>query len=124
MYVARFTNSYEQLAPGKLYPQHKGCYNGCCWRELWSSTYEVLTHPVWEQALKWVPTTGSTPPTGAVHGGVRSDCNHEIIYICRGYVNGSLVLGKFHSGCGALLPYGGKEHHVSSCEVLVWTPYG
>ncbi|KAI0229717.1 hypothetical protein L0F63_003509, partial [Massospora cicadina] len=57
-------------------------------------------------------------PEGAVQGGLEAD--GKPLYVARGYHKGSLVIGKAGGHLnGCLIPFDGKEVHISDYHVLV-----
>ena len=117
IYVGRFYTKEGELAPGKVVPKMGCAYNGCCWKEQSSKTYQVLTHPNQDEQLKWVATTGNNIPAGALRAG--GSPGKDGLYIARAPLAGGICCGKFQPGDGcAYLPFGGTEHRLVNCEVL------
>ena len=120
LYVSRFYTKEGQLAPGKVHSKYGYAYNACGGIEQAAKTYQVLTHPNQNEQLKWIATTGGNLPTGALRAG--GGDSKDGLYIARAPFGGGRCCGKFEPrhGC-AYLSWGGKEHSVTSCEVLCVT---
>lgn len=66
----------------------------------------------------WVPYSGDSPPPNMVKGGHRTSTD-DLLYVCRGTIDGVSVAGKFYPPTKlAYFPYAGKEHKQSTCEIL------
>lgn len=62
-------------------------------------------------------------PDGAVPSG--HNAMNELLYIARGHINSSVVVGKVHPSHGCLyVPFGGVEESIKQYEVLVECPIG
>jgi hypothetical protein len=115
LYVARAWHK-GSLVPGKLNPKHRRCYVSWGGEEHAKSEYEVLVG----SDFAWVPRRpGSSLPPGAVQAG--HEANGDPLYVARGRLFGTNVIGKVGQRLDCHVPYGGSEHRLREHEVLVKT---
>jgi hypothetical protein len=114
-YIAR---SYHEgsLVPGKFVPHYGLAYVAWGGKEHEKTQYEVLVQDGPDN-LVWVPASGGNLGTGAVRSG--RDGTGGPLYVGRAQINGTWTMGKVnpeHKTC--YVPYGGKEHAITSYQVL------
>ena len=69
---------------------------------------------------QWLPTTNGKIPDGAFVAGMVQE---KKMFITRTTINGEISVGGIVAGSNqAMIPWGGKENHVSDFEVLTLTP--
>ena len=101
-----------QVVPtdGRCYVPYGGAEHG-------RTQYQVLTNPGGSY-LDWVSASYGEVPKDAIQGGEQTD--GQKLYIGRAYYNGSMIVGKVHSGHKCLyVSFEGKEVPIHDYEVLV-----
>lgn len=115
LYIARAMTDGE-MSIGKIHDSHNCAYIPFTGKEVKMDTYEVLVNPQ-DVYLDWVAPVGNKLPTGAVVGG--KTAKGELTYIGRAKHHGEFIPGKYIQSNGVVyLPWGGKEHYYSDCEVM------
>jgi len=118
VYICRafFNNGVH---PGRVRPGMTGCDIGWGGSEHLIPFYQVLV-PRWVSA-----DNGNIPPNAYSLGyEVPSVDGRQLLYPCRGYLNGSLQPGKVRPGLpGCSVGWGGKEIFLNPYEVLIAGPF-
>ncbi|XP_068158933.1 uncharacterized protein [Drosophila tropicalis] len=105
------------LTVGKVHPSH-----GCLYIPYDSDEVKIFAYEVLSQPERWVDTTASDVPPGALIAG--HDSNGDAIYVGRVFRNGDLMPAKVVPAKGtAYVAYGQKEHELTDVAILVGGGY-
>lgn len=109
--------------PAKVIPSKQACYVPHNGLEVFKPNFDLLSGT----GFTWVGSSNGHVPAGAVLAG--NQRTGEPLYVGRAHHDGSLTVGKIHTGHGCIyVPFGGQEHSILHYEVLVaqqkaqWTP--
>jgi hypothetical protein len=113
IYVGRAFHEGDQI-PAKVIPSKQACYVPHNGLEVFKPNFDLLSGT----GFNWVGSSNGHVPTGAVLAGHQR--TGEPLYIGRAHHEGSLTVGKIHTGHGCIyIPYGGQEVSILHYEVLV-----
>lgn len=97
-----------------MIPSKQACYISHNGLEVFKPNFEILSGT----GFTWVGSSNGHVPAGAVLAG--NQRTGEPLYVGRTHHEGSLTVGKIHTGHGCIyIPFGGQEHSSLHYEVLV-----
>ncbi|XP_001965587.2 uncharacterized protein LOC6505038 [Drosophila ananassae] len=109
------------LTVGKVHPSH-----GCLYIPYDSDEVKIFAYEVLSQPERWIDTTATDIPDGALVAG--HDSNGDTIYVGRVFRHGDFLPAKVVPAKGkAYVAYGQQEHELTDVQILAgsgfrWVP--
>ena len=112
LYVARGRVG-QGVTPGKIRQSWRDCHVPYGGKEHHVGNYEVLNNPRYSRGLRWVKTSGSRKPDGAIQGGNEADGTP--LYVGRVMMqDGHMIPGKINFRNGkCYVCFADKEHEFT-----------